>query len=1179
MHRSGTSAVARALNLLGAYIGRPDQLMPSGTDNPDGFWEHIEIFYFHERLLKYFSRSWDTISPMPREWWKEPGLKIYRQQLIDCIKREFAGQSVWLWKDPRTSIFLPLWEDVLDELDMEVCYLYCLRNPLDVAASLKKRNGFSKSRSFALWLFYSLSAFHWTHGASRVIVQYDRLLEDWEGSLRTISGAFDLPWPEDDHGLRREMADFLKLDSRHSQTDSKLLSSDKDVPASVVTLYRLLKNAEENRSLLDSKQFEETLSELFVEYSPANMTGGTTGLSSVKKLTLDPITPLHFNLFENPHVSIIIPVWNHWRYTYRCLDSILKNTDEVSYEVIVVDNGSTDETTEVLKKIENLRILRHETNLGYVKACNEGAGMARGAYLLFLNNDTEPQARWLENLLAAADMDSLIGAVGAKLVYPDGKLQEAGGMIFSDGRGWNFGNGDDPEKEIYNQICEVDYCSGACLLVRRSLFNALGGFDERYSPAYYEETDLCFALRKKGYKVVYNPKAAVIHHESVTAGKDAPSHFKKYLEINREKFTEKWKDELSHQDEHPHRTGELPKTASRERLSKPAAAPKAGAGPFESKKKKGLVFFPQNPYPAKTGAHTRCLAVLQALKRLDYEVTLFSYNLSGSYPWREKSVRYLHDELGVDGMIYEDTETDRQFVGSEISINAGGVNWDVFTPPGMVENFRRLFIKLKPDITIINYAYWAGLAQEDEFNCALKVIDTHDLVTLNTRMEQLAGAYLKDPPYSPQNVDSSLLEEHFYRKRGLEVAPEEYQIYDLFDYTIAVSKLETRAIREHTSYTRAVNIPITSPVVEVTNSYGGAPVFVMGDNPFNIQGYLFFVAKILPVVKSRLAGFQVNVSGEATRKLLPAEGIQLLGYVPDLTPLYADAMFAICPVMGGTGMPVKVIEAMAHGLPVIAMRSTGQEIPIEHGETGFIAEDAAEFADYILRLHSDRALCHKMGQAARNAIAQHFSEQVLLQKLSEITQGHPNVYRPKLGPAIRMNGLTKKLEDREQHIKNLEYILQDKETHIRNLDRQREENYRGWQAHTKNLESILHDKQTHIENLDRQQEENYRNWQAHTKNLESILDDKQAHTKNLESILQDKQTHIENLERQREENYGDWQAQLKALNEVIQEKEQENQHLKTSLDERSRQIELLEHPKGFREKAIRIRKIIISKEP
>ena len=277
---------------------------------------------------------------------------------------------------------------------------------------------------------------------------------------------------------------------------------------------------------------------------------------------------LRFNHVAHPQVSIIIPAWNHWPYTYRCLESIYKNTDEVAYEVIVVDDGSFDETSEMLKRVENIEVIHHQSNLGYVRACNDGVRNAKGDHLLFLNNDTTVTKGWLKAMVELIDSNPAIGAVGAKLVYPDGKLQEAGGMIFSDGRGWNFGNGDDPQKEIYNRQCEVDYCSGACLLVRKSLFNALGGFDERYSPAYYEEADLCFALRKIGSKVIYNPKVVVIHYESVTTGKDASSDLRKYIEINRRKFIEKWENELNHQDEHPSITGKYPVMGSRERLAK-----------------------------------------------------------------------------------------------------------------------------------------------------------------------------------------------------------------------------------------------------------------------------------------------------------------------------------------------------------------------------------------------------------------------------------------------------------------------------------------------------------------------------------------------------------------------------------------------------------------------------------
>ena len=145
-----------------------------------------------------------------------------------------------------------------------------------------------------------------------------------------------------------------------------------------------------------------------------------------------------FPTFSDCQASIIIPAWNHWDYTYRCLQSVLANTEGVAYEVIVVDNGSSDRTDEVLKKSENIIVLRNRSNEGYVLACNQGAQAARGEYLVFLNNDTEPQPGWLRGLVDVAEKDQTVGAVGAKLVYPDGTLQEAGGIIFSDGRGLNF---------------------------------------------------------------------------------------------------------------------------------------------------------------------------------------------------------------------------------------------------------------------------------------------------------------------------------------------------------------------------------------------------------------------------------------------------------------------------------------------------------------------------------------------------------------------------------------------------------------------------------------------------------------------------------------------------------------------------------------------------------------------
>lgn len=249
-------------------------------------------------------------------------------------------------------------------------------------------------------------------------------------------------------------------------------------------------------------------------------------------------TPLHFERSDSPLVSIVIPVFNNWEFTYACLRSVHAHTTG-NYEVIVVDNNSTDETPRLLAAMQGVTVLTNSTNEVFVNACNQASLAASGHYLMLLNNDTEVSPGWLEAMLAPFS-DDATGIVGAKLVYPDGRLQEAGGIIWADGTGCNYGHGDDPDLPQYNYRKAVDYCSGACLLVRRALWDALGGFDTRYAPAYYEDTDLCFAARALNYKVIYQPEARIVHFGGASAGKETTSGYKRFQDINQHKFVEKW---------------------------------------------------------------------------------------------------------------------------------------------------------------------------------------------------------------------------------------------------------------------------------------------------------------------------------------------------------------------------------------------------------------------------------------------------------------------------------------------------------------------------------------------------------------------------------------------------------------------------------------------------------------
>lgn len=312
-------------------------------------------------------------------------------------------------------------------------------------------------------------------------------------------------------------------------------------------------------------------------------------------------------------VSIVIPVLDKAAITHNCLKALIDHTAAGSYEAIVVDNGSGDATREMLASVDGLRVIRNDTNLGFVDACNRAARVARGEFVVFLNNDTAVLPGWLDALTSTLKRDSPAGAVGAKLLYPDGRLQEAGGIIWSDGSGWNYGRGEDPEAPEFNYVREVDYCSGACLMVRRRLFEEISGFDSRYSPAYYEDADLCFRLRERGYRVLYQPASQVVHLEGGTAGTDLSSGFKRYQQPNRRAFVERHSAALAKQH------------APRPRLVRYARDRRNA--------RRILVVDHRLPHHDEDSGSVRMAAILRILADLGHRVTFLPDNLARVEPY------------------------------------------------------------------------------------------------------------------------------------------------------------------------------------------------------------------------------------------------------------------------------------------------------------------------------------------------------------------------------------------------------------------------------------------------------------------------------------------------------------------------------------------------------------------
>lgn len=264
MHRSGTSAVARAVNLLGAYLGEQDDLMSPAPENPEGFWERVDIVALDDRILRHHKRSWAANMPLPENWHRSEGVSHLRRELVELVRKAFLGHRVWAWKDPRTSVVFDIWKDALSELGVELSCVFVIRNPLDVARSLRKRNGFTEEKSFGIWFNYNISALKASAGLKRVFVSYDRFMCDWEAELERCSSALGLPWPKDISELKKEVGSFIRPELRHSVSGLDDLKRS-GAPYPVVELYQMLAAA--SAAAEPGEGFCQRADELFKEFS------------------------------------------------------------------------------------------------------------------------------------------------------------------------------------------------------------------------------------------------------------------------------------------------------------------------------------------------------------------------------------------------------------------------------------------------------------------------------------------------------------------------------------------------------------------------------------------------------------------------------------------------------------------------------------------------------------------------------------------------------------------------------------------------------------------------------------------------------------------------------------------------------------------------------------------------
>lgn len=413
----------------------------------------------------------------------------------------------------------------------------------------------------------------------------------------------------------------------------------------------------------------------------------------------------------------------------------------------------------------------------------------------------------------------------------------------------------------------------------------------------------------------------------------------------------------------------------------------AGRGP----EPRALVFIPVNPFPPRSGLHHRCLEIISGLRTLGYRVAVASSPWSDPGRWdSDAAARPLSwaDELHLyrpgrwDNRLTRFLEPYGRRRGLLLPLDSAP-----YVPPRMRWWFSRLVQQLKPDLVYMVHAYWDALLDHRRFAHLPRVMETIDLVSLNARMWAHLQGRLPAAPSDPAACDPALLDEGFFDRAGLQALPDEFRVYDRYAATVAISRSEADAIERSTRRTRVVHLPMTLDPAYPGNRYDGPALFPTGPNPFNVQAYLYFVRRVLPLVLRREPGFVLRVTGycDASR-VAPCPGVELAGWVDDLRPVQAAARFAVSPVFGGTGQQVKIVEAMANGLPVVALRSPAERSPLEHGVSGLVADDAAEFADHVVRLWRDPALCRTMGEAARETIRREYSRDAFAAGLARVVE-------------------------------------------------------------------------------------------------------------------------------------------------------------------------------------------------
>ncbi len=625
-----------------------------------------------------------------------------------------------------------------------------------------------------------------------------------------------------------------------------------------------------------------------------------------------PFAPFTVPAAPAPQASIVIPVYGQMAHTLACLRALAAHPPRVPIEIIVVDDGSPDATAATLPQVAGLRYHRRAANGGFIAACNDGAALARGEYLVFLNNDTVPQPGWLDALLATFEAEPGTGLVGAQLLYPDGRLQEAGGIVFSDGRGWNYGRFESTRDPRYSYLRDADYLSGAAIAIPRALFFTVGGFDARYAPAYYEDTDLAFAVRAAGRRVLYQPAAQVVHDEGATSGTDTGSGAKAAQARNRTRFA-------------AHRHHEL--------ASQPSPGTRLSPALLHRGQCQVLVVDALTPQPDHDSGSLRLFNLMRLLREEGAHVVFLPANREhagaatealqqlGVEAWYAPFARRAPAWLREHGPRFHSVLACRHYVARE------------FLPLLRTKAPQARVVFDTVDLHYLREQRKAELAGDPQLlraaartrSLELDVVARSDATLVVSEVERALLA--RDAPGAQVEVLSNL---HQVAGPG-----------------------QPFGQRRDLVFVGGFRHP---PNVDAVRWFAGE-VFPR-------------VREALPDIRFHCIGAHAPAEILA---LGSQPGVVVHGHVPDIAPFMDGCRIALAPLRYGAGVKGKVNLSMAHGQPVVATRCAVEGMHLEDGEDVLVADGAEGFAQAILRLYRDEALWQRLAAGGLANVARHFS--------------------------------------------------------------------------------------------------------------------------------------------------------------------------------------------------------------